>query len=727
MGLFPPVIRYSGFSWVLLAASLTAAPVPPPTTSVSTGSGLTVSVSATGAYQVTVVSPAWQFSGDVGSPLLNLSAQSGADNVDGPYSEISFDFISGASRHAAIRAYSASRAVLFTVTVPSGAPNTFSFPSLATYPAGLHHIAFAGLFGYPTFYGSNSESPAVFFDSSYNTFILSPASHFMVASTGSSPAGQLASGISTQIQSLPAGFTHQTLLVVETGVNHAFDTWGTLLTRITGKTRPANDSDLTLNTLGYWTDAGSTYYYSMAPGLAYPDTLSAVKADFARQGFSLGYLQLDSWFYPKGAPGDWLSTQGGIYQYFAASPPFSTSLAAFQSNLGIPLLTHSRWIDPGSPYRQQYRMSGNVSTDPLYWAAVAGYLASSGAAAFEQDWLFSLASTDYNLTDADDFLGNMSTALSARNIAIQYCSATTRHFLQSAQYNNVTTIRVSPDRFDQTRWTSFLYASRLASAVGAWPFTDVFLSSETPNLLLATLSAGPIGVGDPIGAINAANLQHAVRPDGVIVKPDVPITPIDSTFWSDSTNALAPIVAASYTDFGGLRAWYLFLYPQSANTQAAFRLSDLGISRPVLLYDYFQGTASIVQPGDLLNEIVPSYQYLVAAPIGPSGIAVVGDAGNYVTLGKKRIASLTDDGAVHIKVVFAPGESARTLFGYSPGPIAIVAESGRVGHIDYDSATGQFRVEVTPAADASASLRIFPGSHKAPCPVGATCMPLPRK
>src|SRR5262249_40421230 len=153
-----------------------------------------------------------------------------------------------------------------------------------------------------------------------------------------------------------------------------------------------------------------------------------------------------------------------------------------------------------------------------------------------------------------------------QNINIQYCSGTTRHFLQSARYNNLTTIRTSEDRFERVRWTNFLYAARLASAVGIWPFTDVLMSSETDNLLLATLSGGPVGIGDRLGTINAANLRRAVRPDGVIVKPDVPLTPIDPSFWDDSNDAGAPMISATYSDFGDLRAWYLFLYPKGDQT-----------------------------------------------------------------------------------------------------------------------------------------------------------------
>jgi len=674
--------------------------------SIGGNAGLTVTVSSDGSYEIAVANPAWRFAGSIGGSPSNLAVGSGIDAAGGAYSEISFDFRTDAQRHAAIRTYSASSAVLFTVSLPSGGPNTFSFPTLTVYPKGLRHMAFSGTFAFPTFQGWNDESPWISFDSAMNTVILSPASHFMVARTGCLQTGELASGISQQIASLPAGFTQQTLLAIENGINRAFDRWGRLLTGVTGKVRPSNDADVTLSRLGYWTDAGSSYYYSTELGITYPETLSAVQTDYARQGIALGYVQLDSWFYPKGAAADWTLFGDGIYEYVAASPLFPSSLAAFQSSLGIPLVTHARWIDPASPYQKRYRMSGTVSTDPLYWDEVARYLASSGSAGFEQDWLADKAATAYNLTDGDDFLDNMAGALGKRNLNIQYCSATARHFLQSAKYNNVTTIRTSQDRFDRPRWTNFLYASRLASAVGAWPFTDVFMSCETDNVLMATLSAGPLGVGDRIGSLHVGNLRRAVRPDGVIVKPDVPLTPLDSNFWSDSQNAEAPMIAATYSDFGDLRGWYFFLYAQGADTQAQFRLSDAGVNAQVFLYDYFNDTGRVVEPGELLNEDVTADRYLVAAPIGTSGIALVGDTGQFVTLGKKRVTALTDNGAVHVSLAFAAGERSRTLQGYSPDPPTVTAGAGTAGALAYDPATGRFTVEAMPGRDNVASLWI---------------------
>ena len=58
----------------------------------------------------------------------------------------------------------------------------------------------------------------------------------MTASTASGPNGELSSGISPDILALPRGLSQRTLLVVEPGINRAFDTWGQALTALGGKT-----------------------------------------------------------------------------------------------------------------------------------------------------------------------------------------------------------------------------------------------------------------------------------------------------------------------------------------------------------------------------------------------------------------------------------------------------------------------------------------------------------
>jgi hypothetical protein len=707
--LFPLAAFFLGFQAIPAYASSTV--LGPP--------GLSVTVDPSGSYSVQVENPSWQFSGNIGHKLTNLAAADGADAV-GQYSEVSFDFQTDAARHAAIRVYWDRMAVLFTLSAPSGGPNTYSFPNFMQTPGlGLNHLAFNNDFGGPVFNALPSDSPWVFFDNSGNTFIFSTASHFMVAgSYWNSATGQIAANISGQITTLPVGFSHQALLVIDSGMNRALGTWGHTLTSLRGKTRPANDADTILNRLGYWTDNGASYYYATEGSMSYTDTLAQVKSTFDSLGIALGYMQLDSWFYPKGPNADWTDAKDGIFQYDAAPTLFGSNLSNFAQRIGVPLVTHARWIDPSSPYRIQYSMSGNVSTDPKYWAMVASYLKSSGVILYEQDWLNAQAQTAFNLDDPDAFLGSMANAMAQQGLDMQYCMPTARHFLQTTKYSNLTNMRVSDDRFNQAKWTSFLYASRLASAVGVWPFSDVFMSTETQNLLLATLSAGPLGIGDRIGKLSTANLLKSVRPDGVIVKPDVPVVPTDASFQNSAKSADVPMIASTFSDFGTVKTWYVFAYPQGQNQQATFQTADLGAGGPVYLYDYFGGAGAVVQPGDTVSrQISNGSLYLIAASVGTSGMAVIGDTGQFVTTGKKRIAHLVDNGTVHVTVDFAGGESARTILVYSPtAPHSRVA-SGSIASESYDQATGRYTVTLAPSAQGTAWLELTRG------PMGATRRP----
>jgi len=84
------------------------------------------------------------------------------------------------------------------------------------------------------------------------------------------------------------------------------------------------------------------------------------------------------------------------------------------------------------------------------------------------------------------------------------------------------------------------------------------------------------------------------------------------------------------------------------------------------------------------------------APIGPSGIAFLGDAGLFASVGQKRISQLTDDGTVHATVEFAAGEQSVTLHGYAPGMVMASANGGAIDDLSYDAASQLFKVAVYP-------------------------------
>jgi hypothetical protein len=128
---------------------------------------------------------------------------------------------------------------------------------------------------------------------------------------------------------------------------------------------------------------------------------------------------------------------------------------------------------------------------------------------------------------------------------------------------------------------------------------------------------------------------------------------------------------------------------------ASFGLAEIGESGPAYAYDYFAGTGTLVPAGGTVSAQVTSGTYWVVAPVGPSGIAFLGDAGKWVAHGDKRIAHPNDSGQVHATIAFAPGEGPVTLHGYAPRRPTVSASAGSVGAVGYDASTKLFSFTVS--------------------------------
>ncbi|MFE9601350.1 CBM35 domain-containing protein [Streptomyces hokutonensis] len=562
-------------------------------TSTASPTVLRGTVRASGTWQVTASTLGWAFSGSVGSAATAINTRSGADAL-GAYTETTFTFQSG-RRKGGIRVYDGASSVVFTDTYVEASANATPFPTLTGYPALTHQLSHSNCFGgfqFNTFSGA-ADSPWVFFDANGNTFVLSAANHFQEAQTTQGPDGSITAGVLSSIGTLPAGYTRQTILSAKAGVGAAYHAWGAALTRLAGKPLPTNDTGVILSTLGYWTDNGADYYYKYDQSKGYAGTLLAVRDEWQSQKIPMGYMQLDSWWYPKGPNSDWNDLPGGTYLYEADKELFPDGLSAFQQQLRKPLVTHARWMDKASPYHGEYAFSNDIVVDPKFWQKIMDYLRDGGVVAYEQDWLCNNAKPAENLTDADAFFDNMADHAAANGMDIQYCLALPRDYLQSTRYPNLTTIRVSGDRFDRPKWDMFLYDSQFAGSLGVWPWADVFMSGEINNLLLANLSAGPVGVGDALGKVNAGNLSKVVRPDGIIVKPDVPIVPTDATYVGEAAGKLPAMVASTHVAHAGLTYRYVFAYArQVVPPQQIYQAENATLSGAVVGTDQAGYTGS---------------------------------------------------------------------------------------------------------------------------------------
>jgi hypothetical protein len=132
----------------------------------------------------------------------------------------------------------------------------------------------------------------------------------------------------------------------------------------------------------------------------------------------------------------------------------------------------------------------------------------------------------------------------------------------------------------------------------------------------------------------------------------------------------------------------------------------LGLTGKVYVYNYFTGTGTIVQAGHSFTGTVGTGSYYIVVPIGQSGISFLGDAGKFVSLGKKRISHLSDNGSVQATIAFANSETSLTMQGYSPTKPNVTASDGTTGSVTYNSATGLFSFAVSPGSDKSATITI---------------------
>ncbi|HUL44948.1 MAG TPA: hypothetical protein VLY03_11410 [Bacteroidota bacterium] len=696
---------------------------------VSQRNGTSASIDpSTGVFRIAFVHPSWVFTGSVQGVVSNVGRDSGNDSM-GSYRELKFDLVDGRRSRGGIRVYEKAPLALFTFTfidlcdsLPPYFPAFTGIPdSLVMFTYSEREFGSPPLFGRPGDSGDHS-GPVVLFDGNRNACILSPASDFMIADIVSGNSS-LKCGLNRGVKQIPAGFSYQMILVADTGINRTWDAWGRALTNIHQKKRPANDADAGLKYLGYWTDNGATYYYHYHPEFGYEGTLLAVKRHDDEIHVPVRYMQLDSWWYAKGydnpdgtteragkrideLPASPWNRFGGLLTYEPPPDLFAQGIQGFHDSIGLPLVTHNRWISRESPYRTGYRISGIGAVDTNWWNMIMTSISRWGVTTYEQDWLDRIYkfSPEFSTTPgtAESFMDDMARATGSSGLTMQYCMALPRHYLQGgAEYSNLTSIRVSGDRFEKSKWKEFLYGSRMASALGIWPWCDVFMSSETPNILLATLSAGMVGIGDSIGSENLRNISMSVRSDGVIVKPDAPVVPLDISYHGDSRND-GVRVGSTFTDHGAsLRTIYVFAYADSASHgDLNVSTSQLGLKGKTFRYDFLSGSGGEIDPHQPCRILTAAdeWSYNVFVPISGNGIAFIGDPGKFVTCGKQRIARLDAAGSgIRAIIRLASGERTVTLCGSAPRDLAVEAIGGSVTDKKFNRSTHLFSFEIHPS------------------------------
>ncbi len=204
--------------------------------------------SNSGDYQIRSQNPSWKFSGSLAAPLKNLKSAGGFEDL-GDYRQISFDWQAGqVPMSGSIRIYNGKPVALFSQTCDDTSETPpAAFPAFTKLPKALHVFSYDNFnFAPPDFGASETSTPWLLFDNQDNAVIISPASHFMVASMMGNGTNEVASGFNSNLRNLPAGFTQQTLITFGHGINHTWDTWGHALLSLEHAQRPTDEADTVL-------------------------------------------------------------------------------------------------------------------------------------------------------------------------------------------------------------------------------------------------------------------------------------------------------------------------------------------------------------------------------------------------------------------------------------------------------------------------------------------------
>ena len=186
---------------------------------VANETGIALSIEGDGSFEVTSRVPAWQFSGNVGSPVGNVLLRYGRD-LAGDYQEIEFKYKPSerAVRLGTIRVYDRRPVVVFKLKFLTPGNTSEPFVSISSYPHNLHHLTYTSTFGGFSFERFGTDGPWVLFDDQANTFIFSPASHYMNAALSFGPNHKLVSALSADNGKIPASFVAMSALVIAPGM-----------------------------------------------------------------------------------------------------------------------------------------------------------------------------------------------------------------------------------------------------------------------------------------------------------------------------------------------------------------------------------------------------------------------------------------------------------------------------------------------------------------------------
>ncbi len=562
----------------------------------------------------------------------------------------------------------------------------------------------------------HTSAPVMFYDEGLNSFILSSMNNFLVGMITQNET--INCGIAGEVESIPKDFKFRFLMYFGKGINETFKKWGDILLKFHHAERKSAYADPIVSYLGYWTDNGAHYYYKKERRMNYQQTYEKLLEYVKKEKIPFGYYHFDSWFYYRAF--SWMPAyigmlilNGGIKKWEFKKHEFPEGIEELQKKLGKPISCHSRFFHGRCVYAKKFKFHkvGRIINTwglPLefeFWDTLMKMTKSWGMALYEQDWMnnqfrkFKYLRND--VEHARKWLLDMGNAAAKYGITIQYCMATPAMFMQSIELPNVTNARMSGDYNARFRKTSsfphFTQTSILGYALGIWPSKDTFRSSSHPGhfyiekfpeleTLMCILSAGVVGPGDPVGHLNRELLMKTCREDGLLLKPDGPLTAVDFMFKKHSTY----YISSTLSKKDELEWYYILvmnLFPKRVKNKN-FKLKDLGIRGNYILYDFDKKTFQEISIDAQIFQSLRKneHKYYILAPLINRDIAIIGNPKKFVTCSNKQFPSIKQtDTEIIVEIEDLPSSKIEILVFSKKKPNQISDNEGKLREFSSNS------------------------------------------
>ena len=359
---------------------------------------------------------------------------------------------------------------------------------------------------------------------------------------------------------------------------------------------------------------------------------------------------------------------------------------------------HNRWYSDKSPYVQKYNfiVEGNNAMpngSPEFWEEIMKNAKDRNIVTYEQDWLKTHISRFTFLRSeigaAHTWLKNMADAADKFDLGIEYCMAPPSLMMQMAEFKCIISARASGDY--APRWPKrydvpyFMQSSMLVASLGVWPFKDTFQSTSRgpingdrcPELmaLISNLSGSIFAPGDEIGMINKDIIKAASRKDGLLYKPNRPITAADLTYIKNSTYYICT-TESTHGQFLWHYVLTINLWPFRVKKHS-YTLRELGFKGSFIEYDWHLKTCRKVNENTEISQKLKEeqYKYRIYSPLFKNGFSILGDPIKYVMMNDKEFSNpVYDQSGISIEINNIAGECTHLLIYSENLPSSIIID-----------------------------------------------------